>query len=434
MLLIYTPKITARIRYVFSFLFRDMLACEYQLTESVEDFLNYRSARFSYGDKPLGSEIFFKSSGLLQEHGLREIHVNYLYSKGLHGLFPVEGGEMNFDPFGATFYLLSRYEEYFPFLSDVHGRFEARQSIAWRHGFLKIPVVDTYALRIFEILATAFPGELSAKRAFTFLPTFDIDIAYAFRNRGMVRTLAGMGRSIFSKQWNDLIRRIRVLGGWEKDPYDTYDVIFFYHEESATRPVFFFLLGDYGRFDKNLPYGNPDYQSLIKALADYSPVGIHPSYNSSKVSGRLQEETERLSQIIRRPVTRSRQHFLKMKLPHTYRDLLQADIKEDFTMGYASMPGFRAGTCTPFYFYDLDLEIQTRLKVYPFAVMDGALHDYLKLTPQEAKLVVEEIIKEVKNVKGCFISLWHNESLSEWKAWTGWREVYSHLVEKASSD
>ena len=72
-------------------------------------------------------------------------------------------------------------------------------------------------------------------------------------------------------------------------------------------------------------------------------------------------------------VTKSRQHFLAFELPTTYLKLIQSGILEDYSMGYASHLGFRAGICSPFRFYNLLEEKETDLVVYPFQVMDVTL-------------------------------------------------------------
>lgn len=100
-------------------------------------------------------------------------------------------------------------------------------------------------------------------------------------------------------------------------------------------------------------------------------------------------------------------------------------------MGYASQVGFRAGTASSFYFYDLNLEIKTTLRVYPFAVMDVTLHDYLKLTPQQALQLIEQLINATKAVDGLFCTVWHNNTLSNYKDWEGWRIVYEETVKMA---
>jgi hypothetical protein len=102
-------------------------------------------------------------------------------------------------------------------------------------------------------------------------------------------------------------------------------------------------------------------------------------------------------------------------------------------MGYSGQPGFRASICSPFYFYDLDIDKQTDLKIIPFAAMEATFKYYLKATPQEAIKEINELIDVVKLVNGTFVSVWHNESLSEQGLWKGWKEVYINVLEKASS-
>ena len=80
---------------------------------------------------------------------------------------------------------------------------------------------------------------------------------------------------------------------------------------------------------------------------------MHPSYFSLKDAAILKKEKLRLENIINTPVTFSRQHYLRLSIPETYQNLIDLDIEEDYTMGYAKTVGFRASTCTPFYFYDL---------------------------------------------------------------------------------
>ena len=103
-------------------------------------------------------------------------------------------------------------------------------------------------------------------------------------------------------------------------------------------------------------------------------------------------------------------------------------------MGYASAIGFRASTCFPFKFYDLQEEKETNLLVYPFLVMDATLHNYLRLRPAQAMNHISKIIDEVKAVNGYFIPLWHNESLSEYGMWIGWRKVFEDMFAYAATD
>jgi hypothetical protein len=130
----------------------------------------------------------------------------------------------------------------------------------------------------------------------------------------------------------------------------------------------------------------------------------------------------------------SRQHFVLLTLPDTYRRLLELGIKEDYSMGFASFPGFRAGTSLPFRFYDLREECETGLLIHPFQAMDVTLQQYLRLTPGEATARIEALIRKIKAVRGTFTSLWHNESLSGQGIWKGWREVFERMVQKGTRE
>ena len=173
------------------------------------------------------------------------------------------------------------------------------------------------------------------------------------------------------------------------------------------------------------------FQSLIKMIGDYAEIGIHPSFGSNTNTEKLKKEVDRLSKILKREVTKSRQHFLRLIFPDTYRNLIDLDVTDDYTMGYASQIGFRASICTPFHFYDLDMEIETKLKVHPFMVMEATLKYYMKINPEDAISKIEPLIEQVKKVNGVFVSLWHNETLSNEKDWVGWRTVYEEMVKIA---
>jgi hypothetical protein len=68
--------------------------------------------------------------------------------------------------------------------------------------------------------------------------------------------------------------------------------------------------------------------------------------------------------------------------------------------------------------------------IHPFAVMDGTLCDYMKLTPEQAIKTIVELIGEVRKVGGTFIPLWHNSTLNNEGEWKGWLEVYVKMVEE----
>jgi len=434
MLLIYAARTSSRSKYIFRLYFREIFRINFRLCNDAAEFIAYKGPKFSYGGHPLGEELFFYAAGLLYESGITVQELSFIQHRDLPCFYPAKRkSALPFDPFAAGFFLVSRYEEYLPHIKDVHGRFSSIQSLASLNGFLRKPMVNIWAGWIREILQEHFPALKFPESEFKFIPTIDIDNAWAYKHKGFIRIGGGLISDLMKLDFRRMKERLACVFNRQDDPYDTYE----YQEELIHRfqlePIYFILMGDYALFDKNVPYQNKHFQSLIKFLDDFGEVGIHPSYASNEEPRKLKSEINRLSQILHREVVHSRQHFLKLNLPHTYQRLLEYDITDDYTMGYPDQPGFRASICTPFFYYDLDLEFETSLRLHPFCLMDGTLKDYMKIEPDEAYPIIRNLLAEVKSVKGEFISIWHNESFAENDRWKGWREVYEYLLVNATA-
>jgi hypothetical protein len=433
MLLIYTPSITPRLRYIFSLIFNEILKIEIEITSDKEMFEYFNGAKLNYSEKKIGEEPLFHPAPLLFEKNITNQLINVFDWEGTKAFFAVPAQSVfPFDPFAAAFYLVSRYEEYLPFTEDEHGRFEAEQSLAFQAGFLQKPLVNLWAEKIKEILIQKYPNLIFPERKFEYLSTIDIDNAYAYKGKGFMRTTGALIRALAKFNNKGFIDRMKVVFFKSHDPYDTYIKMRDIKKQYNVASVYFFLVGKYGAHDKNLSITQKGFQSLIKSTADYSDVGIHPSYSSNKDPKELAIEIKNLSRVLNHEITKSRQHYLKMKLPETYRNLIENGIKEDYSMGFASQVGFRASICSPFYFYDLVADEATKLVLFPFAVMDATLNLYLKINPDDAISHVVPLIKEIKSVNGMFISLWHNESICNEFEWKGWQGIYEQVVKTAT--
>ncbi len=372
MLLIYCHQITNRVRYTFSLLLTSVLGIDFEITSDRTEFTRSAQPKISYTTKPIGDELFFESSELLFETCIRPIQ------------------ELPKDSFALAFFLSSRYEEYLPFEPDRHGRFSARLSVAHKSNVLQRPLVNIHAERIRERIRSRYPDLSFPLRKYSYVPTIDIDTAYAYRGQGALRTLYGYTSALLRADWDDLKRRKKVLsnnepGQKETDPYDTYEFQYLLHQKYRVNPVYFFLLGDYGPNDQNLPHNNPLMQALVKRIS---------------------------------------QHY----------ELIASGITDDYTMGFADEIGFRAGICTPYKWYDLEREQGTDLVIHPFSVMDGTLHDYMKRSPEQAIEDAQQIINEITKVNGEFITIWHNSTLSDWRGWEGWKGVYERVIQCAIAD
>lgn len=431
--LIYSTQLTPRLDFVLQLIFKDLLGITFRVTTRQEEFVDYQGPKLSYTEKAFGEELHLFSNRLLFEKGLRDQEINVFDFENTKAFFGTHTRyALPFDLFAATFYLVTRYEEYLPHIQDEHQRFIPSESIAKQKGFLLQPVVNIWVEKFKLILQRRFPAIQFKKQSFRYISTIDVDSAFSYAEKGIMRSGGGILKSISHFDIAGIFTRLKVLAGMEPDPFNTFsyqiEMIKKYHAEM----IYFILLGDYGVNDKNISFESSRFQEIIRLVSDYAKVGIHPSYASFQSVDLLKKEVKRLADIIKQDVRYSRQHFLRMSLPETYHRLVELEIYEDHTMGYASEVGFRAGICTPFHFFDLDSEKETALTIYPFAVMDGTLKDALKLSIPEAIQLTHTLADEVKRVNGCFITLWHNHSLDESGEWRGWRQVYEDTLAYAT--
>ncbi|WP_293301138.1 polysaccharide deacetylase family protein [Pedobacter sp. UBA4863] len=429
-LLVYTPQVTPRVKYIFNFIFREVLRCDFEFTSVAKHFMAYEGPKFSYASAPLNKELFFKADGLLSKNSIETLTISTTDFGAERVPFAVENSALPFDIFAASFYFVSRYEEYLPYTPDEHFRYPAKLSLQFELGLLKVPIVDQWGVILKNLLLNKLSNLYFGSRKFEFIPTIDIDRAYHFKSSGVIKNTLRFIRAIAKGDTERLSNIVNTGLGKRKDPFDTYQFLRQIHEKYGLTSIFFFLLSHKGdrNHDINIHPNDELLQQLIKDTQKVAKIGIHPSYASNSNVVKLKEEKALLDALLEKNIDLSRQHYLKLHLPKTYLQLIKAGINHDYTMGYASQVGFRAGTCTPFFWYDLQLEKQSHLKVHPFAVMDATLIRYLKLWPAQASMLINELVESVKMVDGTFYSLWHNESLSETGHWKGWKEVYEKMM------
>lgn len=432
MFLVYTHKITPRFTYVMKHVFNQMLQVEAVFTSKVEDFIGHSGPKFTYCKQPLQNEFHIRSHELLFQQGFDDVEVNVQEWEGVPCFFAAgERSTLPFDIFAASFYLLSRYEEYGPHVKDSHGRFPAMESLAFRNNFLELPVVDIWISRFKQTILRRFPETKFPKKNASVLSVIDVACAYTFKKKGIVRSIGGSINDLLGLKFKRVLERYKVLLNLTPDPSDNFDKLIWLKNKYKLNTIFFFMVGDYGPYDKNISINNKSFKEQIKSVADYTTVSLMASYESFKKLPVLRMERKRLIEIINRPVKSVRLRFGRLDLPQTYKDLIDAEFTEDYTMGYTSYPGFRAGTCTPFKFYDLSLEMQTILLVHPVCIQDSVL---MKFGSSRAEEIFNRLYESVKDVNGSFIAAFSNESMGNYGNEKGFRLLYQKLFKKICSE
>jgi len=431
MLLIYTHKVTPRFTYVMKQLFTRILGIEISFTVKVEDFIKHSGPRITYTKQPLQNEFFVRSNDLLYEQGINDLDIQVHDWDGVPCFFSAgERSNIPFDIFSASFYLISRYEEYLPHIKDNHERFPPKESIAFRNQFLKLPVVDIWASRLLQLLKDRFPELEHEPKEYQFTSVIDVTTSHSFAYRSFARSLAGLLYDFGSFRFRRVAERIMVWFYPKRDPYNNFELLIDLHKKHGVKSLFFFQFATYSTYDKNISINNNKFRFLIKSIADYSKIALAASYSSFDSIELLKKEKKNLSGVINRPVDTSRMRYNRIDLPQTYRNLIDAEFTDDYTMGYTHESGFRAGTCTPFYFYDISLEIQQPIRIHPFAI-----HDYALLGFKSSDDIMKHMValyEEVKKVNGDLITVFSNELLGDNSLKVPWKELYGTAVRNYS--
>lgn len=430
MILIYAEELSPRLKYITKLLFEDVLKTSFSLTADTQELITSEVPKINYSVNNFGGGLFLKPNPILFDHNIVAPKIEPVFYNGETCFFPTSGDSfLPFDPFASSFFAVTRMEEYLEPGGGKYGCYPPEKSFLARYGLLKKPVVNIWAQIVARKIQEYYPTVIFPKSHFNFISTIDIDNAWAFKHKGFIRNSGAFLKDLATGKWQNNAKRINTWLQLQPDPFDNYDYLSQVFEGNADKVVCFFLLGNYHKFDKNISHKNKHFRKLILALSEKYDVGIHPSFFSSIKSnlGSLSVEKNRLETITDKKVAKSRQHFLRLFFPKTYQNLINQGITEDFSMGYSAQTGFRAGICTPFNFFDLEKDLETNLKIYPFQVMDVTLHEYLGLKPEEVKIEIGQLMEEVKKIGGTFISVWHNETLDDSGTCKGFREVFEFM-------
>jgi len=105
------------------------------------------------------------------------------------------------DIFAATFFMLTRWEEYVNQNRDEHNRFPAYESLAYKQSFLDRPIVNEYVEELKEMLLELDDSLVFKKREFELVLTHDVDSLYMWKS----------WKQIFRVALVDIVKRRRLF-------------------------------------------------------------------------------------------------------------------------------------------------------------------------------------------------------------------------------
>lgn len=417
------PKFSPEIKYTFEILMDEFLgqSCEFEMKAEVTDF--HISGQ---GIKPLIiRNIFFnhylEPTGYLSSTALPRQIVYWTDTSLSLDQLPVLYGQGRLeetttdltlcaDIIASSYFMLSRWEETVDKNQDQHQRSSASSSTAYRYNYLHRPIVNEYADLLWTLLIRAgYTGERK-KHVFETAVTHDVDRQYQWPNVFTgIKELGGdlIKRKNLSLFGNNLVSMFRTLGLNQRDPFDQHNYQMDLAEQNGIRACFNFIVSRSDRNDQPLSTRDPRLKNLIRQIELRGhQIGFHPGYDTYLDYQRFENELNTLQNLADQKIEGGRQHFLRFKVPYTWRLWERAGMVWESSLGYADMPGFRCGSCYSYSVYDCLERKQLSLKEKPLILMDATLVYYLKSWD------INEVIK-LRNQcvlhGGTWMTIWHND-------------------------
>ena len=415
---------------MFRQLFVRILEIPISFTSSLDAFVAFSGPKFSYAPHPLGQEFHVYASGFLTEQGISYQELKKGEWRGLQVLFAHKNSSrIPFDIFAASFYCLSRYEEYLPHLKDEDNRYPAVASWLTSADCLETPLVDAWAAAFLKELQREFPDlTLSEKEIDSPIrPFFTITSPFKYLYKPSLTKLGQWLQSVWHLNLWDALEQCLVELRLLRDPFDTYDQMIPVLSKGKVKPAFYFLFAQKPYEGIATAIYNTKLQALIKGVSDDFPVSVLLSHHSQQGAEELAYELNNVKQLIHRPILRARFHRGIGTLAEGYAKLLEQEVHHDLSMGYEEEIGYRASTAVPFYYYDLENEYQTPLLLHPIVATEKGLR---MLTSKGAfdkleKLLEAHPTRTGKQRVAFSNTIWQDEERNQ-----SWRQRFLNYLER----
>ena len=406
-ILVYTEKRTNRLRYTLDEVFARRLGFKLIQTTRTKDFIGYDGIKLNYSIKSLEGGYQIRPHGLLAGKSLQPVEFEKERSE-VPCLFSENGAGKQVDVLATCFYFLALYQEYLPYRSDEHGRFQSSESIQTVFGCLQKAFVDGLVKGLSEEIKKIYPScsNQPVNEPNRVAVTVDVDQMFYYREKGLARSILSTIVDTVRKP-SSLKTRLPIQLFGQTDPIDIYQDIIEICLKYGVNPIFFIQVGEPSRFDRNNPIHLPAVTQKVNELALRSEIGLHPSYFSCEDGQKLELELGRLRSICSSRINVSRQHYMRWRLPDTLLTLAELGITFDYTLGFPDVNGFRAGTAHPFKFFNLQKDEVVDITLMPTHFSD-IVSMRLSTDPEEEMMAIKN---ECNSYGGTFCTMWHPEVL-----------------------
>ena len=425
--------------YIIDIIFNEFLGLEYRLEQGSNDY----EIELENGNKLIIGDHFFnhfpkdleylkeknipKKVELVKNEFIVEDNIPVIYG---NSKFKIQNSKLitcGIDIFSSSFFMLTRWEEYVNKNRDNHDRFPAYESLAFKQDFLDRPIVNEYIEMLWNMLEYLETTQKRKIQNHQRLLTHDVDVPLKYESwRSGLRKIAGdliKRRNIKSAAQN-LLEKVKVCLGLEKDPYDSFDYLMDVSERIGIKAYFFFMGEGVTKYDNY--YKSNDYfiTKLIKDIKNRGHyIGIHPTYAAYNNNEQFEKEKKELEKNFNIKIIFGREHYLRFEVPVTWQIWEDNGMEWDSTLGFADKEGFRCGVCYEYSVFNILTRQKLKLKEKPLLVMEGNFITYqLDINQNEMIKKIRDIIDKVKKYNGEFILLWHNSHLEKNK------NLYENIV------
>jgi hypothetical protein len=322
------------------------------------------------------------------------------------------------DLVAGAFFMLTRWEEYVSPEKDRFGRFAGADSLAFRAGFLGIPVVNVYAELIRDLCRTLGYDGFVQNTSYEIIPTHDVDNLDYHVN---LRSLIG---DVLKRR--DVSRAIARLRGSRGQPFRTFSWLMDLSERASAQSRFYFMSAPPG--ENQTGYDVSRIRGDVDDIANRGHVvGFHPGFATYLDSAKWGEELNTLRERTDKSIVEGRQHFLQFDVPRTYRIWDDHRMRVDSSMGYPDREGFRCGTGCEFPVFDFVKRKELSLRERPLTLMDVTLKNYRNMTADEALEVLDRYRDLAKRYRMPLTILFHNNSFTDFD-WPGFARIYADFL------
>lgn len=329
------------------------------------------------------------------------------------------------DIFASSFFMLTRWEEYVNLTRDVHNRFPANESLAYRNNFLKRPVVNEYIEMLWNMLEYLGCNQKRKEKKYELVLTHDVDNIFKWKTFNMfVKNIAGD----IIKRKNIPLALNKMKEYFIKNPYDMFDYLMDLSEEIGIKSHFFFMSGGTSHFDNNYSIKQPFIRKIRRKIENREHrIGFHPSYNTYNNKNQWGKEYDDLSTQTLQEIKTGRQHFLRFEIPTTWQIWEENNMEWDSSLTYPEEEGFRCGICYEYSVFNILTRKNLKLKEIPLILMEVSMVNYQKLSTQLMQAKVNKLIDNVKKYDGKFVLLWHNSNFNS-EIWKKYQDIYEKIL------